>query len=89
MHLKILFSGQVFNFIVLFCSAYKPTPMTYKGPPGECAVVDKVLLTSNDEQQFLIKVLFRHTRRPEVCDCNGLFSFSCGEATNSLCLFNE
>ncbi|MCO5550846.1 hypothetical protein L7F22_004339 [Adiantum nelumboides] len=49
-------------------SAYKPTPMTYKGPPGECAVVDKVLLTSNDEQQFVIKVLFRHTRRPEIGD---------------------
>eukprot|EP00249_Psilotum_nudum_P005862 c19287_g1_i1 orf=267-2693(+) len=49
-------------------SAYKPTPMTYKGPQGECAVVDKMLLTSNDEHQFVIKCLIRHTRRPEVGD---------------------
>ncbi|KAL3691016.1 hypothetical protein R1sor_004667 [Riccia sorocarpa] len=49
-------------------SAYKPTPQTYKGPPGECAVVDKVLLTSNDENHFMIKALIRHTRRPEIGD---------------------
>ncbi|CAM6092659.1 unnamed protein product [Calypogeia fissa] len=49
-------------------SAYKPTPQTYKGPPGECAVVDRVLLTSNDENHFMIKALIRHTRRPEIGD---------------------
>ncbi|CAK9196787.1 unnamed protein product [Sphagnum troendelagicum] len=49
-------------------SAYKRTPQTYKGPPGECAVVDKVLLTSNDENHFIVKCLIRHTRRPEVGD---------------------
>lgn len=47
---------------------YKSTPQTYKGPPGECAVVDKVLLTSNDDHQFVVKCLVRHTRRPEVGD---------------------
>lgn len=46
--------------------AYKRTPQTYKGAAGECSVVDKVLLTSNDEQQFVVKCLIRQTRRPEV-----------------------
>eukprot|EP00271_Cylindrocystis_brebissonii_P011391 TRINITY_DN2883_c0_g1_i3.p1 TRINITY_DN2883_c0_g1~~TRINITY_DN2883_c0_g1_i3.p1 ORF type:complete len:1136 (+),score=226.28 TRINITY_DN2883_c0_g1_i3:22-3408(+) len=47
-------------------SFYRNSPSVYKGPPGECAVVDKVLLTSNDETQFVVKCLVRHTRRPEV-----------------------
>mmetsp|Transcript_6859 Transcript_6859/g.25298 ORF Transcript_6859/g.25298 Transcript_6859/m.25298 type:complete len:1170 (+) Transcript_6859:151-3660(+) len=49
-------------------SMYRPTPHSYKGPSGENVVVDKVLLTSNDENQFIIKTLLRHTRRPEVGD---------------------
>ena len=49
-------------------SFYKPTPQYYKGPPGEVGVVDKVLLTSNEENHFLVKALIRHTRRPEVGD---------------------
>eukprot|EP00899_Mesostigma_viride_P029397 jgi/Mesvir1/9642/Mv12138-RA.1 len=49
-------------------SFYKASPQSYKGPPGETAVVDKVLLTSNEENQFIIKALVRHTRRPEVGD---------------------
>ena len=49
-------------------SFYKPTPQYYKGPPGETGVVDKVLLTSNEENHFLVKALIRHTRRPEVGD---------------------
>lgn len=48
--------------------AYKRTPQTYKGAAGETAVVDKVLLTSNDENHFIIKCLIRQTRRPEVLD---------------------
>ena len=40
--------------------------MTYKAP---CfGYVDKVLLTSNGENQFLVKVLMRSTRRPEIGD---------------------
>lgn len=35
---------------------YKPTPMSYKGPKGETSVVDKVLLTQNDEQEDIFKV---------------------------------
>lgn len=49
------------------CRFYKPCPQSYKGPPGEIAVVDKVLLTSNEDNRFVIKCLVRHTRRPEVC----------------------
>ncbi len=40
----------------------------YKGPQGETGVIDKVLLTSNEENHFLLKALVRHTRRPEVGD---------------------
>lgn len=35
---------------------YKPTPMSYKGAKGETSVVDKVLLTQNDEQEDIFKV---------------------------------
>lgn len=35
---------------------YKPTPMSYKGAKGENSVVDKVLLTQNDENEEIIKV---------------------------------
>eukprot|EP00741_Cyanophora_paradoxa_P012669 tig00020614_g12240.t1 len=47
-------------------SAYKPQQMTYKGSVD--AVVDKVLVTSNEEEHALIKVLVRSTRRPELGD---------------------
>lgn len=36
---------------------YKPTPMSYKGAKGETSVVDKVLLTQNDEQEDIFKVM--------------------------------
>ncbi|GBG88963.1 hypothetical protein CBR_g48573, partial [Chara braunii] len=56
----------VANPMALPDSAYKPTHQTWKGPSGECCVIDKVLLTSNDENSFIVKALVRHTRRPEV-----------------------
>jgi len=49
-------------------SAYKDAPLSYKGPEGEPTYVDKVLLTSNDNDGFIIKVLMRSTRRPELGD---------------------
>ncbi|KAL4180086.1 hypothetical protein AMTRI_Chr13g90380 [Amborella trichopoda] len=49
-------------------SQYKNTHVTYKGPKGETAVVDKVLLMSDTNENLCIKFLFRHTRRPEVGD---------------------
>ena len=47
-------------------SAYRPFAISYKGP--EPVYVDKVLLTSNEQDDFLIKVLLRSTRRPELGD---------------------
>jgi DNA-directed RNA polymerase III subunit RPC2 len=46
--------------------AYKSTPLTFKYPAE--ASVDKVLLTTNEEDQTLVKVLIRQTRRPELGD---------------------
>ncbi|KAJ1340991.1 hypothetical protein BSLG_004464 [Batrachochytrium salamandrivorans] len=45
---------------------FKNTPMSFKYP-GD-AVIDQVLLTTNEEDQTLIKVLVRQTRRPELGD---------------------
>ncbi|KAL2915844.1 DNA-directed RNA polymerase III complex subunit Rpc2 [Polyrhizophydium stewartii] len=45
---------------------FKSTPMSYKYP-GD-AVIDQVLVTTNEEDQMLIKVLVRQTRRPELGD---------------------
>lgn len=46
--------------------AMKPTPVAYKAPyPG---MVDKVLITTNDEDQTVFKVSVRSTRRPELGD---------------------
>lgn len=45
---------------------YKPTPMSYRGQAPYH--VDKVLITSNEHEQFLIKVMLRQIRRPEIGD---------------------
>jgi DNA-directed RNA polymerase III subunit RPC2 len=45
---------------------YKPTGMSYRG--GAPVYVDKVLITSNEHEQFLVKVMIRQVRRPEVGD---------------------
>ena len=47
-------------------SAFNDCPQVYKGPAK--VTIDKVLLTSNDDESFLIKFLFRSTRRPELGD---------------------
>ncbi|KAK9164269.1 hypothetical protein Syun_005171 [Stephania yunnanensis] len=49
-------------------SAYKSAIQTYKGPRGETAVVDRVALTSDKDNNLCIKFLIRHTRRPELGD---------------------
>lgn len=36
-------------------SNYKPAPVSWKGPPGESCIVDKVLLTQNDDGHNVIK----------------------------------
>ncbi|KXS21136.1 beta and beta-prime subunits of DNA dependent RNA-polymerase [Gonapodya prolifera JEL478] len=45
---------------------YKPSPLSYKYP-GD-GVIDKVLLAYNEEDQLLVKVNVRQTRRPELGD---------------------
>jgi DNA-directed RNA polymerase III subunit RPC2 len=45
---------------------YKSAKMTYKGAVE--ATVDKVLITSNENENFIVKVLMRQVRRPEVGD---------------------
>jgi len=42
--------------------SYKNQFVTYKGPTH--AYVDKVLLSSNDTDKALVKLLMRSTRRP-------------------------
>lgn len=45
---------------------YKPQPCSYKGAMP--SIVDRVLLTSNETDPLLIKVMLRQLRRPEVGD---------------------
>ena len=45
---------------------YKESPVNYKGPTDVYA--EKVLVTSNSEESYLIKILLRDTRRPEIGD---------------------
>ncbi|KND03406.1 DNA-directed RNA polymerase III core subunit RET1 [Spizellomyces punctatus DAOM BR117] len=45
---------------------YKSAPTSFKYP-GD-AVIDQVLLTTNEEDQTLVKVRIRQTRRPELGD---------------------
>ncbi|CAN6485138.1 unnamed protein product [Victoria cruziana] len=49
-------------------SAYKQSGLSYKGPLGETAVIDKVQLSTDNNNNLCIKFLFRHTRRPELGD---------------------
>ncbi len=45
---------------------YRHTKLSYKGAAP--ATVDKVLITSNENDNFIIKVMMRQIRRPEVGD---------------------
>lgn len=47
-------------------ATYKECPVTYRGI--EDVMVEKVMITSNNEESFLIKLLLRQMRRPEVGD---------------------
>jgi len=47
-------------------TAYKPSGLSYRGPAP--VHVDKVLITSNANEQFLVKIMLRQVRRPEVGD---------------------
>ena len=45
---------------------YKNTPLTYKSPVA--GNIDKVMISDTENDQTLIKVLIRQTRRPELGD---------------------
>ncbi|XP_035736738.1 DNA-directed RNA polymerase III subunit RPC2-like [Vespa mandarinia] len=45
---------------------YRDVPIVFKGPVP--AYVEKVMISSNAEDAFLIKLLLRQTRRPEIGD---------------------
>eukprot|EP00794_Sanderia_malayensis_P007070 gene7070-7865_t len=45
---------------------YRDVPIGYKGPIP--SYIEKVLITSTMEEAFLIKILLRQTRRPEIGD---------------------
>lgn len=45
---------------------HKEVPVSYKGPVESC--IEKVMISSNNEEAFLIKILLRQTRRPEIGD---------------------
>lgn len=46
--------------------SYKPCPLVYKGAAS--CTVDKVVITSNENENFIVKVLMRQVRRPEIGD---------------------
>lgn len=48
--------------------AFRPAPVTWKGYAGERATVERVTLSSSDETPCAIKVMVRHSRRPELGD---------------------
>ncbi|XP_033638583.1 DNA-directed RNA polymerase III subunit RPC2-like isoform X2 [Asterias rubens] len=45
---------------------FRDVPITFKGTQD--SYIEKVLITSNPEEAYLIKVLLRQTRRPEIGD---------------------
>ncbi|XP_044367605.1 DNA-directed RNA polymerase III subunit 2 [Triticum aestivum] len=47
---------------------YEDYPAIYKGDDDETTVVDRVILSSDSNDNLTIKCIIRHTRRPEVGD---------------------
>ncbi len=47
-------------------AGYRPSPLVFRSP--DKGVVDRVLITSTPSDHLLVKVLLRHTRRPELGD---------------------
>ncbi|KAL9707590.1 hypothetical protein quinque_011108 [Culex quinquefasciatus] len=46
--------------------AYSGVPITYKGT--EPSYIEKVMVSTNNDEEFLVKILLRQTRRPEIGD---------------------
>lgn len=82
------------NMTSLPLSNYKPAPVSWKGPPGESCIVDKVLLTQNDDGHNVIKastlcpphVVLRP--RPGTCWLAST-GISCLEAKELTCLVQK
>ncbi|KMZ58569.1 DNA-directed RNA polymerase [Zostera marina] len=49
-------------------SDYKPTPAIHNCTVGETIAVDRIMLHSDSNNKLCVKLLTRHTRRPEVGD---------------------
>jgi DNA-directed RNA polymerase III subunit RPC2 len=47
-------------------SGFRPAPVIFRAP--ESGVVDRVMITSTASDHTIVKVLMRHTRRPELGD---------------------
>lgn len=47
-------------------NTYTNVPITYKG--SEPSYIEKVMVTANSDEDFLIKILLRQTRCPEIGD---------------------
>ena len=45
---------------------YKEVPVLYKTPVP--SYIDKVMITSTEDESHLVKLLLRQTRRPEIGD---------------------
>ena len=47
-------------------SEFKEVPASYKGPVP--SFIEKVMISSNNEDAHIFKILLRQTRRPELGD---------------------
>jgi len=45
---------------------YRDVPITYKGPVP--SYVERIMISCNKEENHIIKLLLRQTRRPEIGD---------------------
>lgn len=70
---KLVVNRFFFMFFLngfLICSAYRSSHSSFsKCHGGE--VVDRVVLCNDKDSNMCIKLLVRHTRRPEVKFCSG------------------
>lgn len=48
--------------------AFRPQPITFKGPPHHDTYIDRVMISSNENDHFVIKIRVRSTRSPELGD---------------------
>jgi len=47
---------------------FRPAPVTYKGPEHHDTYIDRVMISSNENEHFVIKIRVRSTRSPELGD---------------------